>query len=64
MQTAGAQKAGMHSVSTNMPCNVGHMKVPHCAKEVCDDAKEVCDGGDEDGNDDGHAAESEQRPRI
>ncbi len=47
-----------------MPCNVGHMKVPHCAKEVCDDAKEVCDGGDEDGNDDGHAAESEQRPRI
>ena len=57
MQTAGAQKAGMHSVPTNMPCNVGHMKISHCAKEVCD-------GGDEDGNDDGHAAESEQRPRI
>ncbi len=33
------------------------MKISHCAKEVCD-------GGGEDGNDDGHAAESEQQPRI
>ncbi len=29
------------------------MKLPQCAKEVCD-------GGDEDGNDDGRAAESQQ----
>ncbi len=32
---------------------VGHMKQPQCAKEVCN-------GGDENGNDDGRAAESEQ----